>query len=77
METIFDVCFLLNTSQIKKILSLYHQADFDSPLSADLLKSVAARSAVSEKSDILLLDLDTAPEFSKPVPRVVKKVEKV
>jgi myosin V len=70
METIFDVCFLLNASQIKKILSLYHQADFDSPLSPELLKIVSQRSAINEKSDVLLLDLDSAPEFVKPPPRV-------
>jgi myosin-5 len=32
IETIFDVCFLLNPTQIKKLLSLYHAADFDSPV---------------------------------------------
>jgi myosin V len=32
IETIFDVCFLLNPSQIKKLLSLYFAADFDSPV---------------------------------------------
>jgi myosin-5 len=32
IETIFDVCFLLNPSQIKKILGLYYAADFDSPV---------------------------------------------
>ena len=32
IETIFDVCFLLNPTQIKKLLSLYYAADFDSPV---------------------------------------------
>jgi myosin-5 len=32
IETIFDVCFLLNPSQIKKLLTVYHAADFDSPV---------------------------------------------
>lgn len=31
-ETMFDVCFLLNPSQIKKILFLCDQGDFDSPV---------------------------------------------
>ena len=34
IETIFDVCFLLNPTQIKKLLSLYYAADFDSPVSS-------------------------------------------
>lgn len=76
METIFDVCFLLNSSQIKKILSLYHQGDFDSPLSPELLQIVSTRSSVSENTDIILLDLDAIPEFMKPTPRSVKRVEK-
>jgi myosin V len=33
IEVIFDVCFLLNPTQIKKLLSLYYAADFDSPVS--------------------------------------------
>lgn len=32
IEIIFDVCFLLNATQVKKLLSLYHSADFDSPV---------------------------------------------
>ena len=32
IEIIFDVCFLLNPTQIKKLLSLYYAADFDSPV---------------------------------------------
>ena len=32
IEAIFDVCFLLNPTQIKKLLSLYYAADFDSPV---------------------------------------------
>lgn len=32
METIYDVCFLLNHSQINKILMLYYASDFDSPV---------------------------------------------
>nr|KAJ3417910.1 Myosin type-2 heavy chain 1 [Polyrhizophydium stewartii] len=76
IDTIFDVCFLLNNSQIKKLLSLYYAADFDSPLSPDLMKMVSNRAAVNEKSDVLLLDLEQGPEFSKPNARTVKQIEK-
>ncbi|KAJ1559801.1 Myosin type-2 heavy chain 1, partial [Cladochytrium tenue] len=58
LETVFDVCFLLNATQVKKLLSLYYAADFDSPLSPELLRSVASRAVVNEKQDALLLDLD-------------------
>ncbi|KAJ3119550.1 Myosin type-2 heavy chain 1 [Nowakowskiella sp. JEL0407] len=76
IETIFDVCFLLNPTQIKKLLSLYYAADFDSPLSPELLKIVANRAVLNEKSDVLLLDLEQAPDFVKPNPRTVDQVEK-
>ncbi|KAI9357068.1 P-loop containing nucleoside triphosphate hydrolase protein [Zopfochytrium polystomum] len=76
IETIFDVCFLLNPTQIKKLLSLYYAADFDSPLSPELLKIVASRAILNEKSDVLLLDLDQSPDFAKPNIRPVEQVEK-
>ncbi|KAJ3095982.1 Myosin type-2 heavy chain 1 [Phlyctochytrium planicorne] len=71
IETIFDVCFLLNPAQIKKLLSLYYAADFDSPLSPELLKIVASRAVLNEQSDSLLLDLDSSPEFTEPMPRPI------
>lgn len=76
LEVIFDVCFLLNPSQIKKILSLYHQSDFDSPLSADLFQMVTVRAGLNEKSEVLLLDLDGSQEFIRPAPRFVKRIER-
>ncbi|TPX57088.1 hypothetical protein SpCBS45565_g08273 [Spizellomyces sp. 'palustris'] len=76
IETIFDVCFLLNPTQIKKLLSLYYAADFDSPLSPELLKIVASRAVLNEKSDVLLLDLEQSPDFAKPSPRVVETIER-
>ncbi|KAJ3218341.1 Myosin type-2 heavy chain 1 [Dinochytrium kinnereticum] len=72
IETIFDVCFLLNPTQIKKLLSLYYAADFDSPLSPELLKIVASRAVLNEKSDVLLLDLEQSPDFTKPMTRAVE-----
>ncbi|KAI9202954.1 P-loop containing nucleoside triphosphate hydrolase protein [Polychytrium aggregatum] len=76
IETIFDVCFLLNPTQIKKLLSLYYAADFDSPLSPELLKIVASRAVLNEKSDILLLDLELSPEFVKPNLKNVENIER-
>ncbi|KAJ3045218.1 Myosin type-2 heavy chain 1 [Rhizophlyctis rosea] len=76
IETIFDVCFLLNPTQIKKLLSLYYAADFDSPLSPELLKIVASRAVLNEKSDVLLLDLEQAPDFAKPNPHTVDQIER-
>ncbi|TPX48852.1 hypothetical protein SeLEV6574_g01800 [Synchytrium endobioticum] len=76
IETIFDVCFLLNPTQIKKLLTLYLAADYDSPLSPELLKIVASRAVLNEKSDILLLDMDQGPDFAKPQPRPLDHVDR-
>lgn len=76
IETIFDVCFLLNPTQIKKLLSLYYAADFDSPLSPELLKLVASRAILNEKSDDLLLDIEQGPDFAKPITRPVEQIER-
>ena len=32
MDILFDVCFLLNPTQIKRLLSSYYASDFDSPV---------------------------------------------
>ncbi|RKO98816.1 hypothetical protein CXG81DRAFT_15404 [Caulochytrium protostelioides] len=76
IETIFDVCFLLNPTQIKKLLSLYYAADFDSPLSPELLNIAASRAILNEKSDSLLLDLEQAPDFTKPPVHAVHHLDK-
>lgn len=43
VEIMFDVCFLLSATQIKKLLGLYHTAEFENPITADILKAVASR----------------------------------
>jgi len=73
IEIIFDICFLLNPSQIKKFLSLYYPVDFENPVSPELLKSVSFRT-ISENNDTLLLDMDDV-EFDKPPLRTVDKID--
>jgi len=73
IEIIFDICFLLNPSQIKKFLSLYYPVDFENPVSPELLRSVSFRT-ISENNDTLLLDMDDV-EFDKPPLRTVDKID--
>jgi len=73
IEIIFDICFLLNPSQIKKFLSLYYPVDFENPVSPELLKSVSFKT-ISENNDTLLLDMDDV-EFDKPPLRTVDKID--
>ena len=45
-------------------------------MSSDLLQIVSSRASSSDKSEALLLDLDSYPEFSHPDPRIVKHIER-
>jgi myosin V len=75
INTIFERCFHLNANQIKKLLSLYHADDFDSPLSDEVMKNVSIRAATSGDQSILLA-LDDSAEFSIPKIREVQVIEK-
>jgi myosin-5 len=75
METIFDVCFLLNTTQIKKLLSVYYAADFDSPLTGNILTLVSNRAIVNDKEENLALDLGSGPDAIKSSFHAIKTVE--
>ncbi|KAI9209768.1 P-loop containing nucleoside triphosphate hydrolase protein [Polychytrium aggregatum] len=76
IEAILENCPDLNATQIKKLLSLYYAADFDSPLSPELLKVVSSRASLNEKSDVLLLDLEKVSEFNKPSMRHIEAIDK-
>jgi len=43
VDIMFEVCFMLNAAQIKKLLSIYAVSDYENPISADVLKEVANR----------------------------------
>ncbi|KAI9009129.1 P-loop containing nucleoside triphosphate hydrolase protein [Hyaloraphidium curvatum] len=73
LDTIFEVCFLLNAYQIRRLLSLYHATDFDTPVSTELLKAVAKRTGNDSEEAVLLNT--SAFEFSKPMPRAVEVLE--
>ncbi|KAJ3404664.1 Myosin type-2 heavy chain 1 [Chytriomyces hyalinus] len=70
-EIVFKECFLLNPTQIKKFLSLYYAADFDSPLPPQLLTAVNSRANQNheEGGDILSLDSENVAEFVEPASR--------
>ncbi|KAG0164781.1 Myosin type-2 heavy chain 1 [Apophysomyces sp. BC1034] len=73
IDNIFESCYVLLPVQIQKLLSLYHVAEYEPPISPEILKAVAARVASSGTSNTLLLDpvpLDnTKHEFEIPVLR--------
>ncbi|CAO3692449.1 unnamed protein product [Rhizopus stolonifer] len=56
IENIYDVCWILSPTQIQKLVSQYHIADYENPISPDILKAVADHVVSGDASDVLLLD---------------------
>ncbi|KAI8334357.1 P-loop containing nucleoside triphosphate hydrolase protein [Chlamydoabsidia padenii] len=73
IDNIYDVCWILSPTQIQKLISNYHVADYENPISPDLLRSVADHIVSGDQSDVLLLDSitidNTTNPFELPVPR--------
>ncbi|CAG8768035.1 22876_t:CDS:2, partial [Racocetra persica] len=74
IEIIYDVCWMLTPSQIQKLISHYFVADYENPISPEILKAVASRVTANDRKDILLLDttpLEDSGPFEVPLPREV------
>ncbi|KAF8924169.1 Myosin type-2 heavy chain 1, partial [Dissophora ornata] len=78
IDIIYDVCWMLTPSQVQKLVQNYMIADYEVPVSPDLIKAIATRVAASEKNDALLLDaisLEDAGSFETPELREVELEE--
>ncbi|KAI8137073.1 P-loop containing nucleoside triphosphate hydrolase protein [Fennellomyces sp. T-0311] len=73
IKIIYDVCWLLTPTQVQKLIQNYIVADYEEPISNDILRAVASRVSSSDSNDILLLDnvsLDDSP-YEVPEPQLV------
>ncbi|WWC87203.1 uncharacterized protein L201_002089 [Kwoniella dendrophila CBS 6074] len=77
IEILFDVCWILSPSQIQKLISQYHNADYEAPISNEILKAVAARVKPDDKSDHLLLtpETDEVGPYQLPPAREIAGLE--
>lgn len=77
IDIIYDVCWMLTPTQIQKLISHYHVADYENPISPEILKTVAARVVPNDPNDHLLLppEVDEAGPYELPVPREVTGIE--
>ncbi|KAF9181513.1 Myosin type-2 heavy chain 1 [Haplosporangium sp. Z 767] len=69
IEIIYDVCWMLTPTQVQKLVQNYMIADYEVPVSPDLIKAIALRVAANEKNDTLMLDaisLEDAGSFETP-----------
>lgn len=76
IENIYDVCWILSPTQIQKLISQYHVADYENPIQPEILRAVANRVVSGDKGDVLLLDSvpieNTTSPFEIPGPRETK-----
>nr|CAG8496499.1 7221_t:CDS:10 [Entrophospora candida] len=74
IEIIYDVCWMLTPTQIQKLINHYFVADYENPISPEILKAIAGRVVPNDKNDTLLLDttpLEDSGPFEVPTPREV------
>ncbi|KAG1047830.1 hypothetical protein G6F43_009746 [Rhizopus delemar] len=76
IENIYDVCWILSPTQVQKLISQYHIADYENPVKPEILKAVAEHVVSGDASDVLLLDSvsieDTSNPYEVPLPRYTK-----
>lgn len=76
IENIYDVCWILSPTQIQKLISQYHTANYENPIRPEILQAVANRVVSGDENDVLLLDSvqidDTTIPFDVPQPREAK-----
>lgn len=77
IDIIYDICWSLTPRQIQKLLSQYSFADYEVPVSHEILNYVASR-VRNDETDILLLDkipLDDSGPFELVEPRYIERLE--
>ncbi|CEP06860.1 hypothetical protein [Parasitella parasitica] len=56
IKIIYDVCWFLAPTQVQKLIQNYIVADYEDPISVEILRAVASRVSSSDTGDVLLLD---------------------
>jgi len=73
IEIIYDVCWMLSPSQIQRMCSNYFVADYENPISPEILKVVASRVQPNDRNDHLLLppESDEVGSYELPLAREI------
>ncbi|KAJ6496503.1 myosin 5 [Mycena vitilis] len=77
IEIIYDVCWMLSPMQIQRMCTNYYVADYENPISPEILKVVASRVQANDRNDHLLLSPETEEvgPYELPLPREVSGLE--
>jgi len=77
IEIIYDVCWMLSPSQIQRMCTNYFVADYENPISPEILRIVASRVVPNDRNDHLLLapESEEVGPYEVPLPREVSGLE--
>ncbi|KAJ7459542.1 hypothetical protein B0H11DRAFT_2286268 [Mycena galericulata] len=77
IDIIYDVCWMLSPMQIQRMCTNYYVADYENPISPEILKVVASRVEANDRNDHLLLspETDEVGPYELPLPREVSVLE--
>ncbi|KAF9562132.1 myosin 5 [Agrocybe pediades] len=77
IEIIYDVCWMLSPMQIQRMCTNYYVADYENPISPEILRVVASRVQANDRNDHLLLSPETEEvgPYDLPLPREVSGLE--
>ncbi|KAE9406490.1 hypothetical protein BT96DRAFT_1014975 [Gymnopus androsaceus JB14] len=77
IEIIYDVCWMLSPMQIQRMCTNYYVADYENPISPEILRVVASRVQANDRNDHLLLSPETEDvgPYELPLPRDVSGLE--
>lgn len=70
IEIIYEICYALKPSQIQKLISQYYVADYETPISPEVLQAVADRVKLDNNQDLFEL-VSTDGYFTDPFRTVV------
>ncbi|KZV70470.1 myosin 5 [Peniophora sp. CONT] len=76
IEIIYDVCWMLSPMQIQRMCISYYVADYENPISPEILRIVASRVVANDRNDHLLLpEAEEVGPYELPLPRDVSGLE--
>ncbi|KAI0050026.1 myosin 5 [Auriscalpium vulgare] len=76
IEIIYDVCWMLSPMQIQRMCTNYYVADYENPISPEILRIVASRVVANDRNDHLLLpEAEEVGPYELPLPREVNGLE--
>jgi len=77
IEIIYDVCWMLSPMQIQRMCTNYYVAEYENPISPEILRVVASRVQANDRNDHLLLAPETEEvgPYEPPLPREVSGLE--